>query len=68
MTADRKPPREVRAFCAVGKSGHLATGSTSLWAREVREYFNMHGDTWAAAKERGWRVIRVRIVPEVADE
>lgn len=68
MTADRKPPREVRAFCAAGKSGRLATGSTSLWAREVREYFARHGTPWDKAKKAGWRVIPVRIVPEVADE
>ncbi len=65
---DRKPPREVRAFCAAGKSGRLAPSSAAFQAREVREYFNMHGDTWAAAKKRGWRVIPVRIVPEAADE
>lgn len=57
MTADRKPPREVRAWASVDDNGRIFV-STICRDREVAEALAWPTD----------RVIRVRIVPEVADE
>lgn len=67
MTADRKPPREVRAWAGALK------GRIDYWTvRPTRHALQNtigqeYAGGWSNAKRRGWRAVPVRIVPEVAD-
>lgn len=70
MTADSKPLREVRAWACVYRDAMPVIWTIRALRKEaisaaVDGWSHM---SWDELRKRGWRCIRVRIVPEAADE
>lgn len=69
MNAASKPPREVRAWAVVNDARLLLADCVARTRSEAQARGgSFWGGGWKTARKYGWRVIRVRIVPEAADE